>query len=138
MKKKEHTIKVQLIICLKKNKILAIRFGRWKEHDFKILKKSKIKINEESKIIGDTGYEGITKIYKNWISPNKKKKWKYLSSKEKKENKKIAKKRIYIEHINRKCKIFKMLKDVYRGKHKNYSIAWTLVSALVNLLLSSL
>ena len=33
----------------------------------------------------------------------------------------------------RRCKIFRIVKDVYRGKHKNYSLTWNLVAALVNL-----
>ncbi|MDD2661053.1 MAG: hypothetical protein PHY54_15465 [Methylococcales bacterium] len=41
--------------------------------------------------------------------------------------------RVFIEHINRRCKIFRIVKDVYRGKHKHYSLTWNLVAALVNL-----
>ena len=33
----------------------------------------------------------------------------------------------------RRCKIFRIVKDVYRGKHKHYSLTWNLVAALVNL-----
>jgi|GEM_PF-5463712 len=39
----------------------------------------------------------------------------------------------YLEHVNRRCKIFRLVKDVYRGKHKNYSLTWNVVAALVNL-----
>jgi hypothetical protein len=48
-------------------------------------------------------------------------------------NKALSKHRIVIEHVNRRCKIFRIVKDVYRGKHKNYSLNWSLVAALVNL-----
>ena len=45
----------------------------------------------------------------------------------------LSKQRVFIEHINRRCKIFRIVKDVYRGKHKHYSLTWNLVAALVNL-----
>ncbi|HEO65306.1 MAG TPA: IS5/IS1182 family transposase, partial [Spirochaetes bacterium] len=38
-----------------------------------------------------------------------------------------------IEHINRRCKIFRIVKETYRGKHKNYRKTWNVVAALVNL-----
>ncbi|MCP4404940.1 MAG: hypothetical protein GY801_47520 [bacterium] len=34
--------------------------------------------------------------------------------------------------MNRRCKIFRSVKETYRGKHKNYSKVWTVVAALVN------
>ena len=40
---------------------------------------------------------------------------------------------MYIENINRLGKIFRAVKEVYRGKHKNYGLTWRLVAAIVNL-----
>jgi len=42
-----------------------------------------------------------------------------------------------IEDRNRECKIFRMCKEGYGGKHKNYEKTWKLVSAIVNLKLST-
>ncbi len=53
-------------------------------------------------------------------------------------NKALSKRRILIENINRWCKVFRCVKDVYRGKHKNYGLIWRLVAALVNLRFSSI
>ena len=41
--------------------------------------------------------------------------------------------RINAEHVNRRCKIFRIVKDKYRDKHKNYSKVWNVIAALVNL-----
>jgi len=65
--------------------------------------------------------------------PIKKKKGESLTVEDKRHNKALSKQRIFIENINRRCKIFRIVKEVYRGKHKNYSLTWLLVSALVNL-----
>lgn len=102
-------------------------------HDFNILKESKIVILPDIKKLGDSGYQGIQKIYKNSYIPIKKTKSRPLTKEEKDYNKKLSKQRVRIENVNRRCKIFRSTKDVYRGKHKNYSKVWNLVAGLVNL-----
>ena len=52
---------------------------------------------------------------------------------EKQFNKKHSQRRIRIENIIRKCKIFHIVKQTYRGKHKNYGLVWNVVAGLVNL-----
>jgi hypothetical protein len=66
--------------------------------------------------------------------PIKKKKGEALTAEDKVHNKALSKQRIFIENVNRRCKVFRVVKEVYRGKHKNYSLTWRLVSALVNLI----
>ena len=80
------------------------------------------------------GYQGLHKHHQNSTLPVKKKKGQALSVEDKADNKALSKQRVFIEHVNRRCKIFRIVKDVYRGKHKNYSLTWNLVAALVNLL----
>jgi hypothetical protein len=41
--------------------------------------------------------------------------------------------KIKIEHVNRRCKIFRIVKATYRGKHKHYRKTWTVVATLGNL-----
>ncbi|MDD5269359.1 MAG: transposase family protein [Methylococcales bacterium] len=84
-------------------------------------------------LLGDSGYQGLDKHHPNSSLPVKKKKGQSLSAEDKAYNKALSKQRIFIEHVNRRCKIFRIVKDVYRGKHKNYSLTWSLVAALVNL-----
>ena len=45
LEKKQHTIKVQLIICLITLKILMVYCAKETVHDFKILKNSRVAIN---------------------------------------------------------------------------------------------
>jgi len=65
--------------------------------------------------------------------PIKNKKGIKRSEEDKTYNKSLSKKRILIENINRLCKIFRIVKDVYRGKHKNYGLNWRLIAALINM-----
>lgn len=90
-------------------------------------------LHPKTPLWGDSGYQGIHKYHQNTSLPIKKKKGQQLSAEDKAYNKALSKQRVFIEHVNRRCKIFRIVKDVYRGKHKNYSLTWHLVSALVNL-----
>jgi IS5 family transposase len=132
-KKKKHTIKVQIIICAITLKILSVCCEKGSVHDFKIFKGSKLSIAQQIEILADSGYQGIDKIHHNSKIPHKKTKKNPLTKIQKKENKELSKKRIPVEHINRRCKIFRITKEVYRGKHKNYGKVWNIVAGLVNM-----
>jgi AraC-like DNA-binding protein len=132
-KKKRHTIKAQLIVCLTTLQILLVVCDKGRTHDFKILKKGRLRILKELKKYGDSGYQGIAKLYDNSTTPHKKPKGGELTSQQKKENRILARLRIPIEHVNRRCKIFRIVKATYRGKHKHFSKVWTVIAGLVNL-----
>jgi DDE superfamily endonuclease len=122
-----------IIVCFLTGIILSVRCARGTKHDFKILKESKLKINENAQIKVDKGFLGILKLFKKAQVPFKKSKHKLLTTEQKEFNQQLAKERILIEHINRDCKIFRICKEQYRGKHKNYERTWKLVTAIVNL-----
>ena len=114
-----------------------MRCARGTKHDFKILKESQLKINEDAQIKTDKGFIGIKELFPNSQVPHKSSKHHPLSKEQKQYNRQLAKERIIIEHRNRECKIFRICKERYRGKHKNYERTWKLVSAIVNLKLST-
>lgn len=132
-KKKRHTIKAQLIIDLDSLTIFSVFCAKGKVHDFKMLKQSCPKFHPESIKLADSGYQGMQKIYAHTQIPIKKKKGKTLTPEEKQYNRELAQKRIVIEHVNRRCKIFRIVKETYRGKHKNYGKIWNIIAGLVNL-----
>jgi DDE superfamily endonuclease len=113
--------------------ILAVRGAKGAVHDFKIFKESKLKFHEAANIKVDKGFQGLQKLYKNAQVPFKASKKHPLSEAQKQSNHELAAERIVIEHINRECKVFRICKEQYRGKHKNYTRTWKLVAAIVNL-----
>ena len=113
--------------------VLALCCRKGSVHDFKILKDSRLLLSSDTRKLGDSGYQGIQKLFANSFTPIKKKKGRSLTEEEKKYNRELAQQRIVIEHVNRRCKIFRIAKETYRGKHKNYSKVWTLIAGLVNL-----
>jgi len=121
------------VICLLTLTILSVVVGKGQQHDFWVFKDSRLLLHPDARLLADSGYQGLHKHHQNSTLPVKKKKGHPLSAEDKVHNKALSKKRVFIEHVNRRCKIFRIVKDVYRGKHKNYSLTWNLVAALVNL-----
>lgn len=126
-------MKAQLLVSQESKMIYGVISGKGKIHDFKMFQESKIRITPEVRILGDSGYQGIRGIHSNSRTPIKKSKGKTLTKRQKLYNHLLSKKRIVIENVIRRCKIFKITKDVYRGKHKNHGKIWNLVAGLVNL-----
>jgi hypothetical protein len=102
-------------------------------HDERILKESRVPIHPQTEKLADRGYQGIETLYANSATPIKKTKNKPLNEAEKRFNQNLSKRRIVIEHVNRRCKIFRITKEIYRGKHKHYGKTWNVIAALVNL-----
>ena len=118
--------------------ILSVSCAKGKQHDFSIFKESDVLIHPNSELLADSGYQGLNKIHENSIIPMKKKKGMPHTTEVKIHNKVLSKKRILIENINRRCKIFRCVKEVYRAKHKNYGLTWRLVAALINIRYTSI
>jgi DDE superfamily endonuclease len=126
-----------LIVCFFTGLILSARCARGAAHDFQILKKSGLEINPDAQIKTDKGFLGIKRLFPNSEVPVKASKYHPLSNEQKQFNRQLASQRTMIEYRNRECKIFRICSMRYRGKHKNYEKTWKLVSAIVNLKLST-
>lgn len=85
------------------------------------------------RVLADLGYLGITKICPNAEIPKKKTKLNPLSKDDKKENHKLSSKRIIIEQINAKIKVFKITKYPYRNRRKRFGLRMNLICAIINL-----
>ena len=126
-------MKTQLLVSLESKMIYGVASDKGKTHDFKMFKDSKARVPSEIGILADSGYQGIKDIHANSRTPIKKPKGKKLTKRQKLYNHLLSKKRIVVENIIRRYKIFRITKDVYRGKHKNHGKVWNLVAGLVNL-----
>lgn len=126
-----------MLVCFLTGLILSVRCARGTTHDFQILKNSDLEINPDAQIKTDKGFLGIKRLFPNAELPVKASKYHPLTKEQKQFNRQLASQRTLIEHRNRECKIFRICKDRYRGKHKNYEKTWKLVSAIVNLKLST-
>ena len=69
-------------------------------------------------MLADSGYQGIKNIIPEAVIPHKKPKNKDLDEQQKAFNKNLSSKRVIIEHVNRKLKIFKSIGLTYRSRIK--------------------
>jgi IS5 family transposase len=135
-KKKRHTSKYQLVVDAETLEILHVYKADGTEHDFSMLKNSILnELGENVKIIADSGYQGIKNYHDNSEHPIKKPKKGKLTEEEKQYNKELSQKRIYIEHVNRCIKIFRICKETYRNKGKRMVLRVKLIAAIYNSML---
>ena len=106
-------MKSQVVIETQSLKIIRSAHGTGKEHDFQLFKRSKVKPIESIEVLADKGYQGINKIHGSSYVPFKKPRKRELTSLEKEYNRELAKHRIYVEHVIRCLKIFRILAQPY-------------------------
>jgi len=117
----------------KSGRILDVREGRGKEHDFNLFKRTiGGGLHEEIPVCTDLGYMGIAKLHANSVIPRKASKHHPLSDKDKAYNKRLARKRIIIEHINAKIKTFKSMAYPYRNHCKRHLLRIALICGIIN------
>lgn len=115
-----------------KKKILRIDFSNGKKHDFKLFKESKVKINRNIKLLGDTGYQGIDKLIKNSETPHKKTKKKELTKDQKIENQELSSERIVVKNVIGSLKRFRILSERYRNRRKRFGLRFNLIAGIHN------
>src|SRR5664280_2960150 len=108
--KKRHTIKAQLVICVLTLAILSVVVGKGQQHDFSVFKDSRLLLHPDVLLLADSGYQGMHKHHQNTTLPIKKKKGQSLSAEDKAHNKALSKQRVFIEHVNRRCKFSELSK----------------------------
>jgi hypothetical protein len=78
--------------------------------DISQFREAQSKFGPKQRFRGDTGYQGEANI----ATPHKRTKKQELTPEEKRENKVFAQKRIYVEHVIRKTKIFRIAQQRFR------------------------
>ncbi len=130
-------MKTQISMCTQKGIILSVHVAKGRKHDFQIFKETIALLLKYAIVYMDSGYEGAQKYIKYAVKPYKAYKNKPLTSKQKVHNRALARKRIVIEHINRKLKIFKIVSLPYRSRRKTFENRMKLIAAIVNKLIAA-
>jgi hypothetical protein len=102
-------------------------------HDFKLCKETLLSMLFLSIIIlADSGYQGIREYHEWSLIPVKKSKNGSLSDIEKLYNKELSRRRVFIENINAKIKVFKIMAYPYRNQRSRHLLRTKLVCAILN------
>jgi len=118
---------------LNTEKILATDFCDGSEHDFQLFKNSRCAISPETCLLADSGYQGLLAFHSNSQTPVKKSKLHPLSPEQKASNRVLSRKRILIENIIRRLKIFRILSERYRNRRNRFGLRFNLIAAICNM-----
>jgi hypothetical protein len=129
-KKKQHTFKGQAIVMPLGKDLVDVEVGnRGKDSDIGMFREQQKKFALGQKFSGDKGYQGG----KNIQTPHKKPKLKELSTAQIEENQILASNRIYVEHVIRLLKIFRIAKERFRMSSAKYEEIILTICGLVRL-----
>jgi len=113
-------------------KIICVEFCNGKQHDFKLLKISKVIFQTETKVLTDSGHQGLQKIHGNTQQPKKKTKLHPLTKEDKKENRNLSSERVLNENVIGMLKRFKIVADRYRNRRKRFGLRFNLIAGIYN------
>jgi hypothetical protein len=134
-KQKRHTFKNQFIVLPKGREIVDVVVGKpGPMSDIKICRQTLNKFNSQQVFCGDKAYVGEAQI----ITPVKKPKNEELTPKQKEENKVLSSERVFVEHLIRVVKIFKVIQERFRLHKNRYNSVILTVCGLVRLRIGSL
>lgn len=112
--------------------ILCTAHGKGRVHDFRLFKQSRLVLPATVQVLADKGYQGIVKLHPNSQTPIKKRKGKSLDIAERRSNRSLARRRVIIEHVNRRLKIFRILAERYRNRRRRFGLRFNLIAGLYN------
>ena len=99
---------------------------------YEIVQMSRRNIGQAGKILADSGYQGIMKMYSQTQTPRKSSKLKPLTLEDKSYNHVLSKERIKVENIFAKVKTFKMFSTSYRNRRKRFGLRMNLIAGIIN------
>ena len=120
------------MVDLKSGEIISLAFANGKKHDFQLFKDSHVHARAETMLEADTGYQGLAQMHANSLLPKKRSRNHPLSKQERKENREISRKRIFVEHAIRFIKRFRILSERYRNRRKRFALRFSLIAGICN------
>lgn len=134
-KKKRHTFKNQIITTPNGREIIDVIVGKpGPSSDITLWREQSKNLEETQKYNGDKAYVGEERIK----TPKKKQKNQELTPEIKEDNKKKSQERIFVEHLIRVLKIFRVAKERFRLNSQKYQEVILTVCGLVRLRIGAL
>lgn len=129
-KQKQHALKIQIIYNPNINQIISIRTDKGKTHDLTLARQYIKDLANYQFVLADKGYIGLE--HKGLITPIKRYKNQPSTKEVKRINQEINKRRMPVEHIDAKLKVFKILSTTYRNHQNRFGLRVNLIAGIVN------
>jgi hypothetical protein len=129
-KQADHTRKNQLISLPNGTDIVDVVIGeKGPRSDSKLFEQTQAELPETLQFTGDKAYVGR----RNTTTPIKKPRGGQLTQTQKDFNRQVSQKRVYVEHLIRVIKIFRIAKEAFRMRSRMYELVIGCVCGLVRL-----
>lgn len=113
-------------------KIICVAHDAGRRHDFRLFRRSKVRLHPDTEAITDTGYMGLHKLHAKTTMPKKRSKKNPLSKEDKRRNRKVSRDRVPAENVIGAVKRFKIISDRYRNRRKRFGLRFSLIAAAYN------
>ena len=113
-------------------KIICVHEAKGSVHDLEVFRQSKVHLLPDILLVADKGYQGICKLHAFSLTPFKATKKHPLTKLQKQFNSNLSKYRIFIEHVNRCIKRFKIFQYRYRNKQRKHLLRMLLICGIYN------
>ncbi len=120
------------MIDRKTRQVICTAHGRGREHDFRLFKRSRVRLAAATECLGDRGYQGLQKLHAKSRTPKKKPPRQTLSQADRRANRELASRRIVCEHVIGKLKVFRILLERYRNRRRRFGLRINLIAAIYN------
>lgn len=113
---------------------MCTAYSKGRRHDFKLLEQSRCAqlLHADTELLSDSGFQGVAKLQPNSRTPHKRWRGKALTCEQQTHNRTLATERILAEHVIRKLKVFRILKETYRHRRRRFGLRLNLIAALYN------
>ncbi|WP_456833628.1 transposase family protein [Deinococcus sp. UYEF24] len=123
---------MQLLVYPLTRQILCVATDRGATHDLRLLRESKTPIHPETELLADAGYQGIHHQHAFTRTPKKASKHHPLTDDQRTGHRHLARVRLRVEHVIRRLKVFRILKESYRRRRRRFHLRVHLIAALCN------
>ncbi len=114
-------------------RVLCLAHEKGRRHDFRLFKRSKVRLHPETKAVVDSVYQGLQRRHANTEMPKKRSKKNPLSTADKNTNRAISSERVACENVIALLKRFKIIADRYRNRRRRFGLRFFLIAAIHNM-----
>lgn len=123
---------MQLVVATTTGRVICTHHDTGRTHDLRLLKKSRLSLRRGVEVLADSGYQGLERLHAGCWLPHKATKRKPLSEKQKAGNRVLAKHRVVVEHVIRRLKVFRILKEHCRNRRQKHTARVNLICGIYN------
>jgi len=123
-------LKAQITVAGRR--ILDVRTGKGREHDFALYKRRAVSPHPATLVLADRGYQGIQRRHARNTTPHKRRRGQPLTHEQRQENQIHAQQRVIVEQVICALKTFRLLAGRYRHRRARFGLRYALLAGLYN------